>query len=263
MRGIIILYLYFFALQNGIAQNFNNYYRKGNSFFPEVTKYKPWGWFISPGLTYMFPKPGSHDKTLQNQTYTFNAKGSLGLYLDAGMYKLFKYPGLFRYMDFGVAYKSLRGKEHFESELTHGQGSFKDQYILGFFNLHNVIELSNPWFIQNSLGVNADYRFSQQYSPSSGISETVPNGNIEVNIHYKFSVGLLASKKFMIIPSVETPLIGLLFNTPWSVHPYFNSWYQPIIFSVRFMWLREAKDECPPVFAPGMIDGMRPDGFNK
>lgn len=244
------------------SQNFNNYYHQANAFFPMPPKYKPWAWFISPGLTHTVPTPGTQEKEYNQVPYTYNANGKLGFYLDAGMAKFFKYPGFFRYFDFGLNYKSFKGQETYFNPFVEGRGDFNDQYASAFINFNNIIEVSNPWFIQNAFGLNVDYRFSSLVVPSSGVGESFPS-QYELNLHYKFSIGLMATKNLLIMPSIETPLLGVFSNVPWPYQKYFNSWYQPFIFSVRLLFLHASKEECPPVYAPGMMDGMTPDGMSK
>ncbi len=259
------LIIYVFFIYSGLfSQNFNKYNYNHEAFFPTTEGYKPWGWLISPGITYTLTNPAKTDKTFNDTTFTFDPSGKIGLYLDAGLHRLFKNPGFFRSMDFGLAYKSLAGKEAYTNTLTQGAGtgSFNDQHGLAFFNLNNIIEISNPWFIQNSFGVNVDYQFAQDRVLSSGIQEKYPD-KIIAQLHYKFSMGLFATKKLLIMPSIETPIIGFTPSLPKPYLEYFNSWYHPIIVSVRFVFLRPNKEECPPVYAPGLPDGFTPDGMGR
>lgn len=261
-KFLFYTFLFLIVHQEVLGQNFNNYQHKGNSFFPTTERYKPWGWFVSPGATTMLTKPGNTQKQFDTTTYNFDPAGQWALYIDLGLYKLFKYPGFFRSMDFGIAYKGLRGKEEYYAPFIEGDGSFSDQYGSAFFNLNNVYEIGNPWFIVNSFGINADYRFANSIESSSGQKESFPS-QIEANIHYKFSIGFMATKSLLVMPSIETPLVGFLSNMPWSYQNYFNSSYQPLILSIKFLFLGKAKDVCPPVYAPGMMDGMTPDGMSK
>lgn len=132
----------------------------------------------------------------------------------------------------------MKGQETYFSPLVEGRGDFSDQYALASFNLNNVIEISNPWFIQNSFGINADYRFSNDVLPSSGVNQQFPS-KYELNIHYKFSIGLMATKRLLIMPSIETPLVGIFSNAPWPYQKYFREVRISLfIFSVRILFLR-------------------------
>lgn len=257
----LLLFIWTFVF-TARGQNFNNYQHKGDAFYPSTDRYRSWSWFIGPGATYMFPRPDKHQEQVGLDPYNYEADGKWNLFLEAGAHKIFKYPGFFRSMDFGLAYKGLSGKETYYSPNIEGDGSFSEQQALAFFNINNVYEISNPWFIQNSFGLNFDYRFGQSLQASSGFNEQFP-GNMELNIHYKLGVGFKATKYLLVIPSVETPLLGFLNKLPFPNKYYFNSWYQPLIFSIRFVFLGKAKEECPPVFAPGMMEGITPDGMSK
>ncbi len=243
----------------GYSQNFNGSY---GSFFPKTDRYKKMGWFIAPGITYTFTNP--NDSIIKGNTGSeviYNPSGKVGLYLEAGGYKLFKFQEYFNYLDFGIAFKSLGGKETFTSTDLgiSGNGEFSDQHGLLFLNFNSIKELSNPWFIQNTIGLNVDYQFSQNRSGGSLINEEFPD-KIIAQIHYKFGFGFMATKKLLVIPSVELPIVSGLPNAPFPWLNYFNSSYYPAILSVRFLFLGDAKDECPPVFNPA--GGFQPGGNN-
>ena len=80
----------------------------------------------------------------------------------------------------------------------------------------------------------------------------------QILIHYGKSVGVFSSphlfkinERFFIIPAIETPILNIYnfekFKSTWGI---FNSRYRPLIFSVRFAWLRPVgRGDCPPVYA--------------
>lgn len=247
---------------NGFSQSFNGGY---GSFFPKTDRHKPSGWFIAPGLTYTLTSPaGPTNHPYAPNEYEFDAKGKLGLYFELGRYKIFDYQYFFNYMDYGLAYKSIAGREDHSIIAGSpigplGTGSFSDQHALAFINFNNIIELSNPWFIQNSFGLNVDYQFGQDRQGGLGQGDEFP-GRFIAQAHYKFGIGFLASKKLLVIPSVELPIVSGLPNAPWPWLNYFNSSYYPLILSIRFMFLNEQQDVCPPVYNPA--GGFTPDGNN-
>lgn len=249
MRFVIIILAVLISC-NIQAQRKSNYNsamtgKKYSDVFPDKLRAKPSGWYFSPGFTLMQPQIFSFVKNIITKT-SESPYSRFGLYLEAGRYKLFEYYTLFRYMDYGIAYKSLRGGERKSGE------KFGDHFISAHFNLNNTINIGKYSFIGNTVGVNADYAF---ITNSSGDTP----GSFIGQLHYKFSYGYKASSKLMIIPAIETPILNLYpFYYGSSSLTYLSSRYHPFIFSIRFLFLRPVQDVCPPVYAPGMLEDYTP-----
>ncbi len=227
----------------------------GKGFFPGTLDHHPSGWILGAGATYLFTIPDSIEKNINNDDYLFLPSSKLALYAEVGRYKLFKFAPFFKYLDYGLAYTRYSAKEEVHQQNSFTTNTLIDQHASAFFNISNIIEVSNPFFIQNSFGVNVNYAFSKNRSASMGLNEEFPSP-ILAQIHYKLSFGLLASKRLMILPSVRIPLVSAWpFQAPIPKVNYFNSDYYPVAFSLRFVFLQKPKADCPPVFAPGTLDG--------
>ncbi len=242
------------------------YREKTGEVFPENDlQYKLTGWYWAPGLTYTFSLPPKHTNsftdTLANPfDVAFNPTGKIGLYLEGGRYRILQYSYLFKYLDYGLAYKWLRGAEVFSYSAGNGTGKFSDHFLLAHFNLNNVVNISNISFLQNTIGLNADYPILKSRVPGFVKGETYPTG-IVAQIHYKLGLGFKVNEKLMIIPSLETPILNLFpFNFPSSTLNYHHSKFRPVILSVRFLFLRPTQVECPPVYTPDFPDGIIPGG---
>lgn len=227
------------------------------------------GWNVAPGVTWMgcrFRNTSDAIMTQGDTSYnvTFNPSGRFGLYLEAGRHKIFEYGKIFHYMDYGIAYKGLRGKEEFEGEYrvrgqenpyatTSGNGKFGEHFILGHFNIYNVFQISDRNFIQNGIGANLDYAVIQNKEKNGDLvfqnDQYLPR--LIGQLHYRLGFGIKMSDNFFIIPTIETPILNI---RPWTNgHPsvnYFMSKYQPLILSIRFAWLGKQGLSCPPVYAP-------------
>lgn len=241
------------------------YREKTGEVFPENDfQYKFSGWYWGPGVTYALPLPSKHTKSFTDSldnpyTVDFDPGGKMGLYLEGGRYKILQYSYLFKYLDYGLAYKWLRGAEEFSAVAGAGSGKFSDHFLLAHFNLNNVINLSDNSFLQNTIGINADYPLIKTRTPGFGAGETYPG--FIAQLHYKLGIGFKVSDKLMIIPALETPLLSLYpFDFPRSALSYLNSRYRPIIFSLRFLYLRPTGVECPPVYTPDFPGGIIPYG---
>lgn len=223
----------------------NPYKRKIQDVFPDELQYKMSGWYFSPGITYMLPQKFSLIKDV-NGSSSGKPRGRLGLYLEFGRYHILKYSKWFKYLDYGISYKSLRGKD-----LSVG-GKFGDHFIVAHFNLNHVKQFSDYNFLQNTIGINADFGIIRNIG---GIAPSNP----VVQLHYKLGYGFKVNSKLIIIPAIETPILnGLPWERGKSTLGYFNSRYRPLILSVRFLFLRLKREKkCIPVPAIGMPDGYK------
>ena len=213
-------------------------------------RYKMSGWMIEPGITWNSCRLLNPEEEYDDQTIKINPGGKLGAYFGIGRYNIFYKGGnVFNYMDYSLAYKMLRGKEKITGAIER-KGKYSHNYLLGNFNINNVIQFADNLFLQNSLGLNLDWRFITR-QPHNGPNASVMPSNVVANIHYKFGIGFKLNDRLFVIPTLETPILNLYnfekFKSTWGI---FSSRYRPIIFSVRIAWLRPiGRGDCPPVYA--------------
>ena len=224
----------------------------------DFKQYKYGGWMISPGLTYMYPSrvkylaDSTEDPIKYGKDPNVNPNGRIALYIEAGRYQIFYNGGrILNYMDYSLAYKRLSATEKYFD----AKGVSKNNFLLANFNLNSLIQLSDHTFIQNSIGVNFDWKFLGRFNHSgSPLNEGngFELGRFFLSLHYKLGYGIKVSDKLFIIPTLETPIInGLKWESGKSTYGIFSSRYRPIIFSVRFAWLRiPSRGDCPPVYGP-------------
>jgi len=252
------------------------YSAKKERIIPRDNKYQKSGWLIGPGITYTWPGKWNQqfDSTHANGTqseFQMKTRGRPGFYLEAGRYKIFKKGKIFRYFDYGIALKSFGGAEFVTDSLkdssgnplaaTEYEGKFNEVNVDGFVNINNVIRLGGKMMLQNSLGLNVDYRFigSANYQNSTNGEDDILNLNqfvpqadpLRFNLHYKIGIGFRTNPYTVVIPSLEVPIMTII--PAGDLKPtfqYFNSRYLPLIFSVRIMFLRKYdKNSCPPVYS--------------
>jgi hypothetical protein len=223
------------------------------------TAYKNTGWFISPGITYMLPENRKENLTsfvgngdVLDTLYSgdFKRGGKIGLYVEAGRHKFISDRILIHHIDYGVHFKMLRGKETFNGIVNAGgafvpvesRSKFSDSFVGAFFNASNIIQISNPFWIQNSIGVNADFRVIQRHIGGApyGADWNFPS-TLLAQIHYKLGFGWKPEPGMYIIPSIETPLLNVF---PWdkgkSTLQYFVGRDRPFILTVKIQWLSKA-----------------------
>lgn len=271
MRVFAILFiLSVFAIQPAVAQkrkqkpvSFQKHY---NEIFPKEPQYELKGWHFAPGATYMFARTLPRTETLMEDTSglvegKYAPIGKPAFYAEVGRYRVMKYPGLVKYIDYGISYKGLAGRQKttiIETSAldanvvteTETVSTFGYHFFEAYFNANNVWRISKYNFIQNSVGINAGYAIiANADALTVPATETFVPARYQAQLHYKLGFGIKMRGNWMVIPSVETPILTAL---PWdngrsSMH-FFTSRYRPVIFSLRFFFNRPVDTmKCKPV----------------
>lgn len=224
------------------------------------TAYKNTGWFIAPGITYMLPVNrnesltgyvGSRENLDTAFTGDFSRKGKIGLYLEGGRHHFITDRILIDHIDYGLHFKMLRGSDDFIGLVNasnafvpvQSNSKFSQSFAGLFFNASNIAQISNSFWIQNGLGVNADFRIINRLNagPAFGAEWNYPSFPV-AQVHYKFSFGWKPEPGIYIIPSIETPILNLYaWDDFKSTLPYFSGRYRPIIISLRVQWLSKSQ----------------------
>ncbi|MFM7232948.1 MAG: hypothetical protein ACKOZM_00060 [Flavobacteriales bacterium] len=241
---------------NGFAQrNIRPLYVPGGEFSNK-------GWFIAPGLAFTLPFPRNEQLTGYDAaddtlfSGDFSRDGQNGLCLQVGRHHFWEHGGLIDHVDYGLGYKMLRGTEDFSGIVRSGnsftpmssQGVFSDSYLSAFGNLNNVAMLSNRWWIQNSLGLNVDFRLFGNRGGSAplGLQWQYPV-TFPMQLHYRFGIGWKPEAGIHILPMIEIPLVNVFeWEGLQATLPYFSGRYRPILITLRIQWLTRAPmKQCP------------------
>lgn len=276
MRRYALLFLSVFAVSMVFAQPDDDYFRKkknkrenskqfedklnwGDAIYAYVSsKYRPFGWHIDPGVTYMLGNSAPEDYT---------ASGLPGYYVGIGLQHLFKKvhveqdPSSPFYVDYGLGVKHFGGREKYKDPDVTNTTSTNFNFGSAFAraNFHGVIQL-NPWtFIDQSIGANFDYCIyggKQFTNNGTGTKE----GKMVLGLNYTFGWGMKIRDGFFVIPTLQMPIMKFIswqgFNPS---HVWFNSRYEPMIVTLKFGWLFPKKG-CPPVMNNDM-DKQRSDQY--
>lgn len=287
MRSMILLMLMFGMACAGFGQirkskqrpvSFQKHY---NEILPKSPQFKNSGWILAPGATYMLT-PFIYQKHTFEATTTrqFDARargiGKPGIYAEVGRYRMLPYSKLFSYFDYGISYKSLRGNERANgqyvsvpgeaalSPLEETRGQFGFHHAEAFFNLNHIWRVGKYHFIQHTIGVNGGYAFLQNMSGTSLSPVGFVNpGSWNAQFHYKLGYGIKMRGNWLLIPAIETPILNLFpFENGRSSSGFFASRYRPLIFSLRFFFMRPSNTmDCTPVRTP---EGLKmPTDMNK
>ena len=215
--------------------------------------YRGLGWFINPGLTYMLGNSADDD----GRAYELTPSGLPGYYVEAGMEHLFpKQQKIVHYFDWGLGVKHFAGQEKYSDDaISATRGQFNLGNAFARAGIHNVWQLGMYNFIDQSLGFNVDYRIYGGNEDEEYLSPIAPEyqGKLLAQLHYQVGFGYKVRDGFFIVPTFQVPVVTVVsFADLNPSHHWFNSRYQPMIFTLKFAWLFPKKG-CPPV------DGMEDD----
>ncbi len=244
---------------------FGQYKRKPSDPFPKPPRFAQNGWFLAPGGSYTLHNYKTTNLAENNFGVLSNItpKSKIGYYLEGGRYKLTNRLYFIRYIDYGLSIKNIRGAEDFLNAdplgtlVSNGTNNYADHSASIFFNANNVIPISDKWFVQNTLGVLGEYVFIANRNNLNLFRDYTYPDRLRGEFTYKFGMGYKYSNYLLIIQSIQTSLLQLY---PWQnltlTLPFFQSWYKPVFFSLRFVFLRNPKaKKCPPVDAIGIPEG--------
>lgn len=267
LRGLILILLVIFIPSLLKAQG--GIYKKKHDKLVDFSGHNRMsGFHFAPGITYSLPPLKEKETELYRNgdtvtNSTLKGKGKLGFYFEAGMYHLLKYGRFFKYLDWSIAYKSLKGTQDYtystqiESSSTmlgsaDGTNAFRYRFILGNVNLNNIWQLGHYSFLQNAIGLNFDYAIGKSDASSSALIPSSTFNKTIFALHYKLGFGYKINDRWFIIPAIETPILNIApFEKGKSTLGVFNLRYRPLIFTVRIAWLRRPKaNSCPTIDGP-------------
>ena len=259
-RSLLIVLLFVSGLS---AMGQSLYDRKRKDIIPLEGQAKRIGWFVAPGLTYTLPRFKNEEEEVFRSadtvyTTTYDPYGRLGIYLEGGLTWYTRDPVVLDYFDVGLAYKNLRGSESYTglyqrggsaAELT-GEGTFAERMLTFNANANKFIPTFDYQFVQLSLGANVDYRLGSDYEHTG---DSLLNGHtfppdLWAQVHFKLGYGFKLTGNLILIPAIETPVFSMVpQDEGLGQVQWFSSRYRPLIFSVRFLFLRAREGfDCPP-----------------
>ena len=262
LRIALIILLSLAVVQELFAQPM--YGRRRDDIIPLEGQAKRIGWFIGPGVTWTHTRTkNEEEEVFRNADTSYNATydpaGRIGLYLEGGLTWFTRDPVIVDYLDLGLAYKNLRGAESYAGTFVRGdtaatmtgEGTFAERMLTLSFNANKFIHTRPYQFVQLSLGANADYRLGSDHAHTgdSLLNRHTFPPDLWTQLHFKLGYGFKLTGHLILIPALETPVFSIVpEDEGFGRMQWFSSRYRPIIFSLRFLFLR-ARDgwECPPV----------------
>jgi hypothetical protein len=258
------------AQKRGDFTKFKGSKKQRSQPFPSATDFRPGGWLVGAGLTTLAEFSDNEIAFTEANQINFADKVSLnpqflpGVMLEVGRFYNFKENRIFKYIDYSLGYKMFAAGERFEYSKTNkvvqeGSHQTTQHFASLNFNINNIIPLNEYMFINNGLGINADIRFLETYTPEYPIPMQNANpGSIIGQLHYKLGIGYMLDTDMLVETSIETSLFNLFpQQTQFSQLNYFNLSYQPFILRIRFFFFRLADSSCPKVGSPDIAPGFR------
>jgi hypothetical protein len=220
--------------------------------YPNPYDFRPNGWLFDAGLIGTTGLRGEQKNTFGDTVLTTSTNLRPGITLNVGRYQsLKKGHKLVKYIDYNLGYKMLWNTEQQTQEITQTgvSNSFTNNnhahYIDVNLNFNNVVSFTDYLFLQNSIGLNLDYRFFSTAS-GQGINANLEPDPMVIQLHYKLALGYMFKNNMAIIPYIEIPLFNI---TPqqkeFSQLDYFNSSYQSFTIGARLMLFRLGQKDCP------------------
>ncbi len=242
--------------------------KNGYEAYPNPFDFRKSGWLFDAGVTGTTPiQNNTSPLIIGDSSVSFSGQIRPGIQLNIGRYlSLKKGHKLVKYLDYTLGYKMLWNSEQQELTLNSSdviQKSNLDNvahYIHTNFNLNNIISFSDYLFLQNSLGINADYRFANTQK-GEGINQNTQPDAFIFQAHYKLGLGIMIQNNIALIPYIEVPIFNI---TPtqkeFSQLDYFNGSNQSFILGARLILFRLGQKDCPT--AKGyQIDPNKKNGY--
>lgn len=153
------------------------------------------------------------------------------------------------YFDYGIGYKLWRGEETISimpnNEKITNDFQYHDLNVR--IGIHKLVYLTTKknLFIDNSLGVNFDYRVSEKRTNNMFTAVSFLQkfeSNMHLQIHFDVGLGIRLAKGRYLVVGVQAPLMEFL-NKPIA-NPTFNSFssnYYPFMIRIKYIHLFPAR----------------------
>lgn len=257
----ILALVFALGLQETMAQA-TQYRGKRAPAFEVGHSFNNQGWYILPGITHTLGFAHTERDRIgpdSSVVTTHNPAGQMGAFLQLGRFHVWE-NRFFQLFDYGLDVRWLRGvhnrtrdyrfgDEEVNWMAMEGNGRFSDLWLGATTNLSHVSRIGNGVFITNAIGANLNYalvRGTRAEGAYEG-TQTFEPPVFAAQLHYRLGVGFPLGNGWYIMPTIETPILGIF---AWNGgHPsmrYFDTYYQPLLIGINIMKLDRMKMKpCP------------------
>lgn len=281
MKQVLVICWLILSIFSSLAQRDLTPGKKRGAAFGAVdfNNYKYSGIQVTGGLIYTKTRSDANnsmysivDGADRPIDYTFDPSGQVGFFIEAGMAHFPKKQSklskmvrtiLVSYYDWGLGLKLINGAENVTANYYNLGGqvistlnetsTFSNAYLYGRFSAHRNFYLGKKYFIDNGLGINADFRFLSSSTNDINTSTFEPLGNhspFVLQLNYSLGFGIKLSRRSFLIPSVALPIVGLHdWRSGCAALKWYHSNYVPIQAQVKWIYLfKKVQKGCPAVY---------------
>jgi len=215
--------------------------------FYERTSYLPNGLVVSIGPTVAYGKRWSAVDTISSPVYsvgTYKARPRIGWTADIGKYWVTDKLFLLNRFDLNVHYVRFNGSEKFNGEDVFGQTIeekriFHENRFGLTFSTSNIYPFGKGKWIQNELGVFADYAYKRSTCGEYFALPRSYSEKIRSQVYYGLGYGMAINDGLYATFEVEVPVLQLFPNTLGDIRmDYFHSHYCPIVFKASILFAK-------------------------
>ncbi len=226
------------------------------------------------GPAYSFTKIKTSSEDFSNGSargnYTTDPGGRFGVYVEIGLAHFPKKKKFYSYIDWGLGFKYLGGKEKTMINYTdvagnvistdEGKDKFYNGYAYGRFSLHKEVTFkkTEKLVLDNSLGFNVDYRVitddqSSDYHNVYALqfsAGTYYHKPFVAQLHYGLGFRFKLRRGTYFIPGFRLPILGIQeWNRGKPSLRWFSSKYYPVLFQLKIInvFKKRKKGNCPAV----------------
>lgn len=217
--------------------------------FPSETVFKPGGWQFGAGITGMLNFTETQHSIPESDN-NLTTEGGLFPFaaFEIGRFYNFKPTFTFSYLNYGIAYKGWGASERFTFNGNDQSHTNLSHYASAYFDINSTVPVSKMHFIQNTIGVSADYGFpgAGNNYPANISAAQMPRFNAGVN--YKLGLGIKPDTDIIFVPYIQVNVFNIYpQQTDFYRYDVFNTSYVPFIIGLRVMHFNLAEDSCPKV----------------
>ncbi len=230
--------------------------------FPLKREFKNGGFYFAPQATISFgnKEEGNYSTVDTSYNYEVIGRGKWGYGIELGWFHSFEKPRLIHFVEGGIAYRLFKGAAEHNGELSSPIGSqtfasdntFDAQLLVASLRAVNVKQLGVNSFLTTAIGANFNYKIADKYSRSETypLNDEVFLKQSTAQLHFQLGIGFRVSKKVLLVPTLETPLVTAYpLDKLNPAFPFFNANYHPLIIGLKFMFLQEDPVNCnAPVY---------------
>lgn len=223
---------------------------------------------IELGPAYSFARlkkiNGDFNSAGSRGNYEIDPKGRFGGFIDIGLAHFLKKKSFFNYIDWGLGFKYIGGKEQTTINYTDIGGNtistdeeldkFYNGYVTARFSIHKIIS-PKKWdkvFLDESIGFNVDYRlitadqnsnyhnaYSVPFSPAIQYHEP-----LVAQLHIGTGVGFKMRKGTNLIIGLRAPVLGIWeWNKANPANYWFSSKYWPVFLHIKVINLFKKRNK--------------------